>query len=106
MHLAEEAEMVPAPGVAGVQVDAAAVDEAALGWPAGRDRPQRVYQHPGGHVAPVRRWRGRGVGGAPDVDAERGAHHVVGRQVRLEPEPTRLPAAGQRRRLTPRLRVR
>ena len=81
-HLRQEAEVMPAPGVAVVEVDATPVHEVSLGRPTRCGWPQRVHQHPGGHV---RTLSGR-VRGAPDVDAERRAHDVVLDDVRLEPE--------------------
>lgn len=49
-HLRQEAEMMPAPGVSVVEVDATPMDEVAFHWPVRGDWPQRVDEHPRGHV--------------------------------------------------------
>jgi len=85
-HLRQEAEVMPAAGVAVVEVDATPMHEVSLGRSTRCGRPQRVHQHPGGHV----RTLSGSVRGAPDVDAERGADDVVLDDVRLEPEPASL----------------
>jgi len=83
-HLRQEAEVMPAPGVAVVEVNATAVNEPTVRRLAGRDGAQCVDEHPRGHV------RMSGARGAPDVDAKRGADDVVVDNVRLEAEPTSL----------------
>ena len=85
-HLRQETKVMPAAGVAVVEVDATPVDEVALGRTIRCGRPQRVHQHPGGHV----RSPSSGVRRPPDVDAERCADDLVLDDVRLEPEPASL----------------